>query len=64
MNAINHNRGKVMEIVDSYGDAVLVLPDSARCTRAGENPCYMDDCPTMEFDGDCCPELCQFYTED
>jgi len=53
-----------MEIVDSYGDAVLVLPDSARCTRAGENPCYMDDCPTMEFDGDCCPELCQFYTED
>ena len=53
-----------MEIVDSYGGKIFVLPDNAKCSRAGENPCYMDECPTGEFEGSCCPELCDFYTED
>ena len=53
-----------MQIVNSFGDAVEALPDNGRCKRAGENPVWMDDCPTDEFDGDCCPEMCEYYTED
>ena len=53
-----------MEIIDAYGDELFMLPDKAKCRCTGENPDYMDECPTGEFEGSCCPELCDFYTED
>ena len=54
----------IMEIIDAYGGRMFVLPDDARCRCTGENPMYMSDCPYTEyFDGSCCPELCDFYTE-
>lgn len=54
-----------MEIIDAYGDEIFDLPENARCRCTGENPMYMSDCPYTEYyDGNCCPELCDFYTED
>lgn len=53
-----------MNVIDCYGDIVLCLPDCGKCKITGENPGYMDECPTDEYDGDCCPEMCIHYTED
>ena len=55
---------KEMKVIDAYGDKVQSMPESAKCLCTGENPEYMNACPIDDFEGDCCPELCDHYTED
>ena len=53
-----------MNIVTVYGDAVEIVPENGYCKLTGDNIDCMIDCPSGEFDGDCCPEICNYYVED
>ena len=53
-----------MTMLDAFGDEVFVLPDTAKCKVTKENPQDMLECPISDFGGDCCPEMCDYYTED